>query len=255
VLADQAQLEQTVAVFLLLLARMTPVALLVPWLTPRAGAPVLGLVLSVTLAVALLPTALAGAPALPTSALSLSAFALRESLLGAVYALSLALPLFALRWAGHFVERARGDSPLQTEGGALSELMLWLGIVAFFAIGGHRVAIAALAESLTAHPVGVLEALGDPAALALGSARLLAEALAAALLVALPALAALLFVELALALSIRLSGALPLAAALPAGRAALGVGVVWVSAGWLLYHLPAALSDSLAAAGRLWQAI
>ncbi|MDD9932486.1 MAG: flagellar biosynthetic protein FliR [Myxococcales bacterium] len=254
-LDDPAQLSQPLAVLMLLVARMVPLAALVPWLAPREGVPLVGLALAVVLATALWPTALAGAPVLPTSALTLAALAVREVLIGAVYAVALALPLLALRWAGGFIDRARGAPESESEASALGTLLLWLGVLAFFALGGHRVAIDVLAASVAAHPVGVLQAPADPADLALGSARMLAEAFAAALLVALPALAALLIAELALGLSMRLSATLPFSALLPGGRAALGLAMVWVSAAFLLYGLPAAFEESLAAASRLFQAL
>src|SRR5262249_17339601 len=105
----------------------------------------------------------------------------RELVIGLVLALALALPVHALRWAGALIHSAAFEpigGSFEHDGSAppaLEQLYGLLAIALFMTLGGHRLAIAAIAESLRSAPLGTLASFGDPAQLALSSARLLGD--------------------------------------------------------------------------------
>lgn len=244
-------LEQTIAVALLLALRLLPLALLVPWLgVPRAP---LSLVPAVTvvLVLCLHAPAAASAPALPLVAPSLALLGLRELLLGVVYALPLALPLRAIEWSAALSGRGLGAPGLER---SLSSLLLALAAAGFFALGGHRVALRALAAELGRVPLGRAAGPSDALALVTGTAQLLGEAFALALLLALPALAVLILSELGVALATRASGARDLSWLLPPLRPALWLAATWVGIALLAQRLPDVLRAGMSAARALWGA-
>lgn len=243
-----AVLEQNVAVAVLLAARLLPLALLVPWLAiPRAPLS-LSLAVTAVLVLCLQAPAAAAAPQLPFAAATLAALALQELLLGLVYALPLALPLYAIEWSG--VLSGRALSPAAER--ALSSLLLALAAASFFALGGHRVVLRVLAVELGRVPVGRVHAPADPTALVIGAAGLLGEAFALALLLALPVLAAVLLAELGVALAARGSGASNLHFVWPPLRPAIVLAASWIGVALLAQTLPTVFEQSLRAARGLW---
>lgn len=252
--ATPAEIEQLLAVAWLLVARLLPLVLLVPVFGVR-GAPAAWLVIaSVALAAALMPSASASAPTLPSDELALVVLSARELCLGALYALALALPFWALEWGGRLTDQWRGALSSGHGPSAFGDLYLWIGIAAFLAIGGHRVVIAALADGLRSHPLGVVSAGGGFGVLALSSAHLAADALAAAFMLAAPVAAVLALFDVALGVVARAAPALPgFALAVPV-KAALALGVALMGSAVLLGQLPGAFSEALAAARRLLEA-
>jgi type III secretory pathway component EscT len=243
---------QAVLAFGLLCARVLPLASLVPWLGVPRGPWALVPALTLVLALCLWPASIAAPVALPLALPALAALALRELLIGTVYALALALPVRAFEWAGALTGRFAGEGGLPD---AYGRLQLWVAVAAFFSLGGHRVAIAALADSVARRPVGVLDGRLDVAAVTFGSVRLAADAYALAVLLALPVAAAVGFAQLALALAARTAWASATAAAMAPVRAGLALIVVWMSALLLLSVLPRELERGLSAAARLLQAL
>jgi flagellar biosynthesis protein FliR len=244
--------SQGAAVFVLLLFRMAPLGWLVPWTGAQAGAPLLALTSSVVLCTCLWTVAAAGAPALPLELLELLALCLRELLIGVVYALALALPLRALEWAGWLQGRFSGIPGAER---AYASLQSWLGLAAFFTLGGHRLALSALADGVTRHPIGALASFGSLGAVALGSARLVADAFAAALQIALPVGAAVGIAELGLGLCARVVSAPGFQFGLGPARAALAMFVVWIASALWLASSSSYFQRGLAAAKRLWEAL
>jgi flagellar biosynthetic protein FliR len=242
-------LAQALALGVLLCARLAPLAWLVPWAAARNAPPLVSIALVAVLALCLWPAAASAAPVLPLSLLSLLVLAVRELLIGVVYALALALPLRALEWAGRFAGHFAGAAGAET---AYASLQLWLGVAAFFALGGHRVAIAALVHGIVQRPIGVLSPLRDFSGVALGSASLFGEAFASALLIALPVAAALALTDLGVALAARGAAAPTLPLVLAPGRAALALLVVWITIMLLIGSLPEVFEHGLRAARRLW---
>lgn len=249
---DPASLAQALAAGFLLVCRLLPVA----WLAPFAlvaGAPAsLALSLCALLAICVWPAALAHAPLLPTALPSLLALSLRELLLGSVYALALALPLRALEWGGALQGRFSGlpgaEQPLAT-------LQLWLALAAFFALGGQRLAVQALAHSVTQQPLGKLAPLADLPALAMGSVQLIGDAFALAVQVGLPVAAALGLAELAMALLARTTEAGWIAPLHAPARSLLALFVIWIATRALLDNLPESLRRGMAVARRLWETL
>jgi type III secretory pathway component EscT len=217
---SDTDLTQAAAVTLLLVARTAPLAWLAPWLSERGGSASLRIAATLALTACLWPAAAASTATLPVTPLALLALGLREALVGLLYALALSLPLFALQWAGSlaglFVGGERAAPPYAL-------LYRVLAVSAFFAVGGHRVSLQLLADGLGSHPLGLLAPWSGVGAVALQSARLGADALAVALLVALPVGAAVLVAELSIALTARLASTPALAAAVIPARSMLGL--------------------------------
>jgi type III secretory pathway component EscT len=249
---DEALLAQGLAVGLLLCLRLAPSAWLVPWACVRGAPGSVPLALIGLLTVCLWPVAAVAAPRLPLGLPALLGLGLRELLIGLVYALGLALPLRALEWAGWLQGRFAGIPGAEQ---TYASLQLWLALVAFFALGGHRLATLALADGLIRHPIGVLSPAGDVAALALGSARLVADAVASALLLALPVAAAAGMAELGWSVVARVASVPALPAALVPVRAALAMFVVCIGALVLFESYAGLFRQGLAAARRVWEAL
>jgi type III secretory pathway component EscT len=248
-LADAATLR-AVAVFVLLCARVLPLSVVIARAGLR-GVPALPAALVFVLALCLYPSAAAAAPALPSSALALSALALREGLLGSLYAFAFATPFLALAWSGALAGRMAGVAGSEAP---LARLSQWFGLAAFFALGGHRVVISALARSLRSRPLSQLDALAGVGALALGSARLLADAFATALSIALPIAAVVLLVELTAVLSMRAVGAPLWQHVLGPSRALVLLAALFVFASLAGDSLPDFFSHALYDAQRLFGA-
>ena len=246
-LISQAQLEHALALGALLLARLFPLGLLVPWLRMRQASLSWSLTIVIALAVALYPTAVSAAPAtLPSDPLALAVLAVREVAVGALYALGLSLPLYALGWGGRLIDAMRGARARAHEASPLGQLYLWLGLAAFFALGGHRVALSLLGDGLLRHPPGAAANVSW-AKLALGSAGLVADALTLAIMVAIPIALALLLLELTMGAIARSGAALAVDGMLVPARAALGLGFALLGAAVLVGELPAIFQSSLRA--------
>jgi type III secretory pathway component EscT len=235
---DAAPLPRTLAAALLLLARMLPLGVLAG---ARAAWPV-ALAIPAALALGLLPSALANSSAdLPLAPLALLALAPRELLLGALYALWLFVPLSAFEWAGRLTGLGlRAPSAERATG----QLYGALAAAAFFALGGQRVALRALALHLARDPLGQLAVYTDLGHAALASVALASEALVVAVTLALPVLAALLLAELAVGLVARGSGS-PLALSLLPLRPALGLLLLLSALTIALQLLPELLAHGL----------
>ena len=256
-----AELDQLVAVAWLLAARVLPLIVLVPAFALR-GAPAAWLVTALfALVAALLPSAWASGVRLPPDLFSLTLLSLRELTLGTLYAVALALPFWALDWGGRLIDQLRGANPSGRGPSALGDMYLWFAVAAFLALGGHRVVIAALAHGLRSHPLGAIGALGpgDGGAgalrmLALSSTRLVADALAAGLMVAAPVAAVLVLFEVALGVVARAAPAFAGVLALAPAKGALALAAVLMASAALSESLPGVFSEALTHARRLFEA-
>jgi flagellar biosynthesis protein FliR len=192
-LSGQFAIEQSVAVAILVIARVIPITLLTSWIALRAT-PNLGLLaVSALVAILLTPYALATAPALSTDTPLLLLLVAREILIGTVFAIAVALPFFALAWAGRLTDTLRDPSlgtnsilSSQSSQTPLRNLYVLTGMVLFFSIGGHRLAITALTESFVAIPIGSSNQAAFVPTLTWESVRLVASALTLSLLLAAP---------------------------------------------------------------------
>ena len=253
------ELDRWLAVAGLVAARVAPLTVFAPWLTLRRTPPVLRAALVVALTGALAPLAFDAAPAdlHRASGLVYAAWVLREALVGTLFAVATALPLFALDWAGRLVDTWRGASlaeviapPTGERTSPLGDLYLLMGIALFLSLGGHRLAFAAFADGLQVAPVGAV-APGDAAeSLAFGAARLTGAALALAAALAAPAAAAIVLVEVALGLVARSAPQVPVFFAGMPLRAATGLAAALLGLTVLMGELPLAFEDAVDAAAR-----
>lgn len=243
---SEADLSRLAGVFLLVLARVVPLAWIAPWLGWRGTSSAVRVALAVVLALAWTPLALLHCPAVPAGVLTLSALAVRELLVGATFAVAASAPLYALRWAGAMADRWRGSvAPLGP--GPLGALHLGAGVVLFVSLGGHRVALAAFGTTLADLPPG---AAADPG-IALGVARVLADALTLAVSLAVPTALAVVLLELAMGLWGRIApGLRAFMLALPL-RAAVGLAVALISLSVALPRLAPVFAASIDAASDL----
>ncbi len=257
-LGGDAHIRAVLAAGFLVAARAAPLTLFAPWLSIRQMPPLLRTALLLGLTIALTPLAMASAPTLPLHPLSLLLLAVREVLVGTLFAVATALPLHALDWAGRLVDTWRGASLAQVlapstgeRTSPLGNLYLMFGIVLFVILGGHRVAIAAFADGLGTLPIGhVALATGLPA-VTLGAMRLAGNALAFGLAIAAPAAAAIVLVEVSLGLVARAAPQVPVFFAGMPVRAAVGVAAVLLGLSIVVGRLPVAFTDAIGAARHL----
>jgi type III secretory pathway component EscT len=238
---DPEQLQLLVTLALLLGLRLLPLALLFPLLL--AGLPAVPVIVRALLwglfTLCLLPAAQAHAGALPNAGAAIVASSVRELVLGLVYAFALSLPLHAARWAGDLIETVRGGAPLDegAKDGALGRFYLLLALAVFVAIGGHRLTLHALADTLRIAPLGAAQTQAGVTALALGSAALVGHALVTALLLAAPVLVAILVTDLLSGLVARTAGAPQVLGLQTALRPLVVLLFAWFSLGFLVVGL------------------
>jgi type III secretion protein T len=240
---------------LLLALRLGPLVLIAPWLAAGYAPRLVQVAITACLVVCMLPVAVTPeALALPSGALSLALLGVRELLIGLVLGVSLAVPVLAVRWAGELIGIGFGSSQSQ-EQPTESPLATLHGLFAaalFVTLGGHRVAIAAIARSLEAVPLATLTLPASSTAIVTGSALLLGQAIATAVLIALPVLIALALSDALLAWFARLSSVAFLTDLAGTTRAVAALAVVWMSFAALVGSLPGWLDGALTQALKLW---
>ena len=256
-LGGEETISRWIGVGVLVAARVAPLTLVAPWLALRSTPPVLRAALVLALTAALTPLAIESAAEVPSGAL-LGLFAAREALIGATFALASSLPLYALDWAGRLVDTWRGASLAEVinphtgeRTSPVGDLYLMTGVFLFLTLGGHRVAIEAFADGLTAVPVGAVTVQAGLAEVAMGAARLAGSALAFAAALAAPAAAAIVLVEVALGLVARAAPQIPVFFAGMPLRAAVGLFAALLGLSILVSELPPAYRDAIDSAARL----
>ncbi len=257
-LGGETAVLHVLAVGALVAARVAPLSVIAPWIALK-GAPVLvrtAIVLALT--VSLAPLALELAPASLPGGWELAVLALRETLVGSVFALLSSLPFFAVDWAGRLTDTWRGASLAEViaphsgeRTSPMGDLYLLGGIAFFVAIGGHRLAIAAFAEGLSAVPPGTVDLAGGIPEAALSTMRLAASALAFAAAVAAPAAVAIVLVEVSLGLVARAAPQIPVFFAGMPLRAATGIAAALLAASVLVGELPLAFREAIDSAARV----
>ncbi len=244
------------SVGVLVAARVLPLLLFAPFFAMRAAPTLLRTAVALALTVALEPIAAAAAPPLP-GVLGLAALTVREALIGTVFAVTASLPLHALDWLGRLVDSWRGagqgevSMPSGDRSSPLGALMLLLGVAIFVSMGGHRLALASFADGLGSSPVGAAATTATVQSVALGSLRLVADALAFAAALAAPAAVAIVVVEVALGLVARATPQIPVFFAGMPLRAAVGLGAVLLALSLVVERLPGAFRVAIGAAGDL----
>jgi len=198
----------------LLLARLGPLVAIAPFFGDRLPAAVrlpLGLALAVAVGSLDVPAPQAG----PLLALALI---LKELAVGATLGFVASLFFHAAEAAGRIADMAGGLVGLAT-------LYRLLAVVVFFAIGGHRVFVAALARSYQVLPVGEFPGDSGIAGVSALAIRLTAEMLAVALGLCAPVLCATLLADMAAGLLGRFTPDLGQAILALPGRAVATIGV------------------------------
>lgn len=250
-----------VGVALLVLARVAPLTMIVPWIALRGSPPALRVALSVALTVALTPIALTATPALPGDALTFVVALAREVAIGAVFAIATAVPLLALDQAGRAIDAMRGagqsesTSPAGEVSSPLGNLHLLLGTVLFLVLGGHRLVIATLGETFLDVPPGSAIAAVELGSFTMGAARIVVSSLTLAVSFAAPAAVALIGLDAALGIAGRAAPAIPMFFAGMPLRAAVGIGAVLLGLSVLVPHLPGMLRSAVLGAAALIAAL
>ncbi len=227
----------------LVVVRLTPATLMLPYFGGRNLPNQARIPLLLALAVGTMPSLIAFAPVRPVTAFYVLAIA-REIAIGTTFALVLAVPLFALEHGGHLLDAARGANVAEViapDSGArsspLAELLRWTFAVVFLGAGGLRAIVRVFAVSLETWPP-TLDPRSMPAlgALTDAAARWTAVSLGASLVLVSAGLLALVAAEIALGIASRVSPplaqsqlALPIRALAPLALLALTVGV-WTGA-------------------------
>lgn len=242
--------ERTAILYVLVLARTLPLSFLAPWLGWRGTASYVRVATAAVLAAALVPIADASAAALPAPWLGLSLAAIREALVGATFAISVSVPLYAMGWTGDLIDRWRGSPPDSTVVDAagtspLGTLHLAASVVLFVLIGGHRLALAAFAQGLSDLPAGATAEAASLSALGLGSAQIVGSALTLTVAFVAPAAIAFVALEVTLGLWSRAAPAVRVWMEAMPLRAALGVAIALLSLSAVLPRLGPVFSESI----------
>lgn len=246
-------LGRTLAVGVLVAARLAPLTVFAPWLTLRKTPIIVrsGLVVALTVALAPLCHAHVRPEVLDEArGLMMVAWVLRELLVGTLFAVASAVPFYALDWAGRLTDTWRGASlaeviapPTGERTSPVGDLYLLMGIAIFVAIGGHRIALGAFAEGLAVAPPGDVVLATE--SLAMGAARLTGSALAFAAAIAAPAAVSIVVVELALGLLARSAPQVPVFFAGMPLRAAVGLAAALLGLSVAVGELPGAFEAAL----------
>jgi flagellar biosynthesis protein FliR len=206
-LSGEFAIDQTIAVAILVTARVMPLILLTAWLALRAAPNLVLIAVSAILATLLTPYALSTAPPLPSDISILSLLTTREILVGTVFAIAAALPFYALEWAGRLTDTMRDpsltkgtDLPGLSPQTPLSNLYVMTGMVLFLSVGGHRIAITALTDTFIALPIGTTNTASTIRAISWESVRLVASALTLSVIMAAPIAALIALSQFALVL-------------------------------------------------------
>lgn len=253
--------SELIVVFGLTLVRVLPISILAPFVSlPKgSGAPtIVRAAITLALAAVLAPIALASIDTATLDGLTqpgqFALAAARELTVGLLLGLAIGLPLHAMGWSGQLIDTWRGASNAQSNGVAgettspLGAFMFAFSLALFFALGGHRLALMALADAWTLAPLGADAGLG---AGAVGAARLTADALALAVSVAAPAAVMLLLLELGMGLVGRTAPQIPVFFASMPLRAATGIAVLLLSLSATAALLPDHVRAFIHAASRL----
>jgi flagellar biosynthetic protein FliR len=203
-------LDGAILLGLLVMARVAPIIQLVPYLGGKAVPGQVKVALGLAMAALVYPVlwSSGAADALPVHPLHIALLVAKEVLLGMLLGFVAALAFEAVRLAGQIIDTVRGQNmatvmvPQLPERVSISaDILYQLMIIAFVGAGGHRVFLAGLVRSFVVFPPHKMPAWGGQAQeIALGLARLSADAIGLGILLAFPVIAACLLVDLALGL-------------------------------------------------------
>ncbi len=253
-LALDASPSRALAVGTLVAIRLAPLTLIAPMFAVRGVPAIVRTTILLALTLGLLPVALSVAPALPDDALGIVMLGLRELVLGAMFALVVSIPFFAVDHGGRVVDQLRGggQAEITLPSGERTSLLggaLGLFTVALFAAaGGHRVLTLALAEGLRESPPGLTSSATDWTTTLGETGRLLTLVLPLGLSIAAPAIVALVAADVGLAVIARSAPQLPVYFAGMPLRAWLGIAAILLAVAWIVPELMRAFDAFLTAA-------
>ena len=202
--------DQSILLGALVVARLIPMVQMVPYMGGEAIPQTVKMGLAIALAILVYPAVWmqGGAAALPDGAFPIAMLVLKEVFVGVTLGFVCALSFEALRMAGQVIDNSAGLTQATTMVPQLpdrisptSNFLYQLGIVFFFAVGGHRIFLWALTHSFEVVPpyggIDLDEGLADVALIVL---QLTAESITLGVLMAFPVLAAIMLTNLFLAL-------------------------------------------------------
>lgn len=210
-------IERSLAIFALVLARWAPLTAIAPFFAARTMPALARLAIGVGLSVAVFPAASAAAGPLPTTGVALGLLVVREALIGSLLGLLAAIPFLALESAGRLVDSARGArmaevlaAPTEVRASPLGAFLLLFGIALFMTMDGHLLVIRAVGASYETLPVGAGLGPDVPQGLARLALYLGTRFFGIALGIAAPVLAAAVLTDFALGIAGRVAPQLPL---------------------------------------------
>jgi flagellar biosynthesis protein FliR len=218
---------------LLVLARIAPLVILVPFLGGSSLSASVRVVVALALVAVIYPSAVDGAAPVALDLAAVLLLGLKEVVVGVSLGLLAAMGFHLLGMAGQLIDQTRGSvlllaDPMSGESQSpLASLHMQLGVVLFLIIGGHRSFLVALAGSYAVVPLTTLP-LSAPGfqAGALNVSWLFGAAFAGALLLAAPAVVALLVTDLVMGVLDRSAPGLGASLAVAPLRATLGLAMV-----------------------------
>jgi flagellar biosynthetic protein FliR len=247
--------QQQVIGFFLVLARISPLFLLAPLFSSKLLPVRARGIVAVGLAIGIAPVAMnaGGKAALPTEVLELAGLILKEMLVGAGFAFSLAALFAAIQVAGNLLDTLIGfsfgalvDPITGTNGGVLNQLYALFGVAIFVVIGGDAWVIQGLARSYDAIPLADTPALGS---LVQGAQVAFSGIFAAAVEIAAPVMIAVVLCDVAFGLLNRVVPQLNVFAVGFPAKVTVGLILVGASmpfvAGWLSDEMQSSVSAAL----------
>jgi flagellar biosynthesis protein FliR len=247
--------QQQVIGFFLVLARVSPLFLLAPLFSSKLLPARARGIVAVGLALGIAPIAMNAGDkvVLPTEILELGGLILKEMLVGAAFAFSLAALFAAVQVAGNLLDTLIGfsfgalvDPVTGTNGGVLNQLYALVGVAIFVAIGGDAWVIQGLARSYEAIPLAEAPAIGS---LVEGAQVAFSGIFGAAIQVCAPVLVAVVLCDVAFGLLNRVVPQLNVFAVGFPAKVTIGLVLVGASlpfvAGWLSDEMQASVSAAL----------
>jgi flagellar biosynthesis protein FliR len=247
--------QQQVIGFFLVLARLSPLFLLAPLFSSKLLPVRARGIVAVGLALGIAPIAMnAGEGAvLPTDILELGGLILKEMLVGAGFAFSLAALFAAIQVAGNLLDTLIGfsfgalvDPITGSAGGVLNQLYAMFGVAIFVVIGGDAWVIQGIARSYDAIPLAEAPAIGS---LVEGAQVAFSGIFAAAIQVCAPVLIAVVLCDVAFGLINRVVPQLNVFAVGFPAKVTVGLVLVGASmpfvAGWISDEMQSSVSAAL----------
>jgi flagellar biosynthetic protein FliR len=247
--------QQQVLGFMLVLARVSPLFLLAPLFSSKLLPARARGIAAVGLALGIAPIAMnAGEQAvLPTEILQLGGLIIKEMLVGAGFAFSLAALFAAVQVAGNLLDTLIGfsfgalvDPITGTAGGVLNQLYAMFAVAIFVVIGGDAWVVQGLARSYEAIPLASSPAIGS---LVEGAQVAFSGIFAAAIQVCAPVLIAVVLCDVAFGLINRVVPQLNVFAVGFPAKVTIGLVLVGASlpfvAGWLSDEMQSSVAAAL----------